>query len=169
MSIKQDIDKSYVIVSSFDIIKCMKNHKNNEKIYQECKEIFLNNDIEDNCFKLSSFHPVVLLLKKEKEEKYYVDASILKESLAISISENNHYMQKKITSYFRKYMDNERKGISNVELITEIVSDEETINFIKKYSDFETYEQEIISKSYIKMQKQIRLLKEKQIKGKAIL
>ena len=86
MSIKSDIDKNYVIVSSTDILKCMRNHKDNEKIYEECRKIFLTNDVEDNCFKLSSLNPVVLFLKKEKESMYYIDASILNEALAISIS-----------------------------------------------------------------------------------
>ena len=108
MTIKSDIDKNYVIVSTADILKCMRDNKKNERVYEECRNIFLNNDVEDNCFKLSSLNPIVLLLKKQREEKYYIDASVLNEALGIAISDNNYEMQKKITKYFRKYMDNER-------------------------------------------------------------
>lgn len=169
MSIKNDIDKNYVTISSFDILKCMRDYKDNKKIYEECRNIFLNQDVEDNCYKLSSLNPVVLFLKKEKTSKYYIDATILNESLAIAISENNYEMQKKITSYFRKYMDNERNGLSNIDLISKIVSDDACISFIKKYTDFETYEQQLINKSYEKIQKKICLSKEIQIKGRAMI
>ena len=64
MSIKNDIDKNYVTISSFDILKCMRDYKDNKKIYEECRNIFLNQDVEDNCYKLSSLNPVVLFLKK---------------------------------------------------------------------------------------------------------
>lgn len=169
MTIKNDIDKNYVIISTADILKCMRDNKKNEKIYDECRDIFLNNDVEDNCFKLSSLNPIVLLLKKQREEKYYIDASILNDALAISISENNYEMQKKITKYFRKYMDNERNGLSNIKLISEIISDEEAISFIKKHPNFQTYEQELVNKSYQKIQKKISLSKENQLKGRAYI
>ena len=163
MTIKSDIDKNYVIVSTADILKCMRDNKKNERVYEECRNIFLNNDVEDNCFKLSSLNPIVLLLKKQREEKYYIDASVLNEALGIAISDNNYEMQKKITKYFRKYMDNERNGIS------EIVSDNEVIAFIKKHPDFQTYEQDLINKSYQKIQKKISLSKENQLKGRAYI
>lgn len=168
MSIKPEIDQKYVVVSSSDIIRCMRNH-NGEKIFEECKEIFLNHEMEDNCFKLSFSHPVVLYLKKEREDKYYLDASILKDALAIAISENNYEMQKKLTSHFRKYMDNERNGIANTDLMSEIISDEEEISFIKKYFSFESYEQDLIQKSFDRMQKQLRLELETQVRGKPML
>ena len=169
MSIKPEIDQNYVVVSSSDIIRCMRNHHEEEEIFGECKEIFLNHEIEDNCFKLSFFHPVVVYLKKEREDKYYIDASILKDALAIAISENNYEMQKKLTRHFRKYMDNERNGITNTDLMSEIISDEEEISFIKKYFSFESYEQDLIQKSFDRMQKQLRLEREKQVRGKPIL
>ena len=169
MTIKSDIDKNYVIVSTADILKCMRDNKKNERVYEECRNIFLNNDVEDNCFKLSSLNPIVLLLKKQREEKYYIDASVLNEALGIAISDNNYEMQKKITTYFRKYMDNERNGLSNIELISEIVSDNEVIAFIKKHPDFQTYEQDLINKSYQKIQKKISLSKENQLKGRAYI
>ena len=97
MTIKSDIDKNYVIISTADILKCMRDNKKNERVYEECRNIFLNNDVEDNCFKLSSLNPIVLLLKKQREEKYYIDASVLNEALGIAISDNNYEMQKKIT------------------------------------------------------------------------
>ena len=78
-------------------------------------------------------------------------------------------MQKKITKYFRKYMDNERNGLSNIDLISEIVSDNEVIAFIKKHPDFQTYEQDLINKSYQKIQKKISLSKENQLKGRAYI
>lgn len=169
MSIKNDIDRNYVIIASSDIIRCMRDYRENEVIYEECRNIFLHNDVEDNCFQLPSLNPIVLLLKKERDDKYYINASVLNEALGIAIAENNYEMQKKITSYFKKYMDNERNGFSNIKLISEIVSNNEVISFIKKYHDFETYEQELINKSYQKMQKQIRLSMETQVKGKPIL
>ena len=169
MTIKSDIDKNYVIVSTADILKCMQDKKKNERVYEECRNIFLNNDVEDNCFKLSSLNPIVLLLKKQREEKYYIDASVLNEALGIAISDNNYEMQKIITKYFRKYMDNERNGLSNIDLISEIVSDNEVIAFIKKHPDFQTYEQDLINKSYQKIQKKISLSKENQLKGRAYI
>lgn len=75
----------------------------------------------------------------------------------------------KITKYFRKYMDNERNGLSNIDLISEIVSDNEVIAFIKKHPDFQTYEQDLINKSYQKIQKKISLSKENQLKGRAYI
>ena len=168
MTIKSDIDKNYVIISTADILKCMRDNKKNERVYEECRNIFLNNDVEDNCFKLSSLNPIVLLLKKQREEKYYIDASVLNEALGIAISDNNYEMQKKITKYFRKYMDNERNGLSNIDLISEIVSDNEVIAFIKKHPDFQTYEQDLINKSYQKIQKKISLSKENQLKEEPI-
>ena len=169
MTIKSDIDKNYVIISTADILKCMRDNKKNERVYEECRNIFLNNDVEDNCFKLSSLNPIVLLLKKQREEKYYIDASVLNEALGIAISDNNYEMQKKITKYFRKYMDNERNALSNIDLISEIVSDNEVIAFIKKHPDFQTYEQDLINKSYQKIQKKISLSKENQLKGRAYI
>ena len=70
---------------------------------------------------------------------------------------------------FRKYMDNERNGLSNIDLISEIVSDNEVIAFIKKHPDFQTYEQDLINKSYQKIQKKISLSKENQLKGRAYI
>ena len=169
MTIKGDIDKNYVIISTADILKCMRDNKKNERVYEECRNIFLNNDVEDNCFKLSSLNPIVLLLKKQREEKYYIDASVLNEALGIAISDNNYEMQNKITKYFRKYMDNERNGLSNIDLISEIVSDNEVIAFIKKHPDFQKYEQDLINKSYQKIQKKISLSKENQLKGRAYI
>ena len=90
-------------------------------------------------------------------------------TLGIAISDNNYEMQKKITKYFRKYMDNERNGLSNIDLISEIVSDNEVIAFIKKHPDFQTYEQDLINKSYQKIQKKISLSKENQLKGRAYI
>lgn len=169
MAIKKCMDRNYVLVSSKDIIRYMSSHKQDEFIYNECKNIFLNYDIEDNCFQLPTLHPIVLSLLKEQESPYYIDANILKEALAIAISENNYAMQKKLTHYFRKYMDKERNGIETNPLISEILEDPELIKFIKKHHDFDAYEQELVSKSYTKLEKQIRLSKENQIRGTAIL
>lgn len=166
---KNCIDQNYVMISSSDLIRCMIDNKQDERVYNECKNILLNYDLEDNYFKLPTFHPVVLLLNKKREDPYYIDANILKEALAVSISENNYEMQKKITRCFRKYMCNERNGFSNAELIREILIDDELMNFIKKHQDFNVYEQELVTKSYVNLQKQIRLSKERQIKGQAIL
>ena len=58
---------------------------------------------------------------------------------------------------------------SNIDLISEIVSDNEVIAFIKKHPDFQTYEQDLINKSYQKIQKKISLSKENQLKGRAYI
>ena len=86
-----------------------------------------------------------------------------------NIRESINGAVKKITKYFRKYMDNERNGLSNIDLISEIVSDNEVIAFIKKHPDFQTYEQDLINKSYQKIQKKISLSKENQLKGRAYI
>ena len=33
MTIKSDIDKNYVIISTADILKCMRDNKKNERVY----------------------------------------------------------------------------------------------------------------------------------------
>ena len=37
MTIKSDIDKNYVIVSTADILKCMRDNKKNERVYAKSR------------------------------------------------------------------------------------------------------------------------------------
>ena len=162
-------NKKTVMISMGDIIKCMRELDENDITFNECKRIFNDMTPVDNYYELNKSNIVAKYLKNKKQNKYFVDASILKDALAISISENNHEMKKTLTNYFKKYMSNEREGISNEELVSIIVSNNELISFIKKYENFEEYEEKNIEKSFSKMEKRISLSKENQIRGKAIL
>ena len=162
-------DKTTTMISMGDIIKCMRELDTTSDVFLESKRIFNDMTPVDNHYKLDKTNIVVAYLKNKKKNKYFVDASILKDALAISICENNQEMKKKLMSYLKKYISNERDGLDNYELIGLIVSDRELISFIKKYANFEEYEEMIIEKSYSKMEKRISLSKENQIRGKAIL
>lgn len=163
------LDKNTTKISMGDVIGCMRELDANDVVFVESKRIFQDMTPINNYYELNKSNIVVKYLKNKKQNKYFIDASILKDALAISISENNHEMKKTLTNYFKKYMSNEREGISNEELVSIIVSNNELISFIKKYENFEEYEEKIIEKSYSKMEKRISLSKENQIRGKAIL
>ena len=63
----------------------------------------------------------------------------LKDALIRSYYEFNHEMKQKLTYYFRRFIDNEIKGISNKVVIQEILNDEKVIAYIKRYDDFDMY------------------------------
>lgn len=167
--IKTDIDRNYVLIGITDILKFMTSHRESKKIYETFSDIFINYDCKDDCFKLPSTHPAVIYLKKERESKYYIDANTLNIALGIAICENNHEIQKLLTKYIKKYIDNERQGLSNGFLISEIVSNKQLIKYIKKYNNFDEYEKSIIEKSYEKYEKQFSLKKENTSRSKVMM
>ena len=162
-------NKNTTKISMGDVIRCMRELDSKDAVFIESKKIFQDMIPINNYYELDKSNIVVKYLKNKKQNKYFVNAEILRDALAISISENNHEMKKQLTNYFKKYMNNEREGISNDELISLIVSNKELISFIKKHENFEEYEEKLIEKSYSKMEKRISLSKENQIRGKAIL
>ena len=162
-------DKKTTKISMGDVIRCMRELDQKDDVFIESKKIFQDMTPINNYYELDKSNIVVKYLKNKKQNKYFVNAEILRDALAISISENNHEMKKQLMNYFKKYMNNEREGISNDELIGLIVSDKELISFIKKYANFAEYEETLVEKSYSKIEKRISLSKENQIRGKAIL
>ena len=93
---------------------------------------------------------VVKYLKEQAgitDYETYIDKDILKDAFIRSYYEFNHEMQKKLSIYIRKYIDNEINGIDNEYLRAEIVNDKLLLEYIKKYDDFTSYVDDKIEKN----------------------
>lgn len=77
----------------------------------------------------------------------YIDHDILKDAFVRSYFEFNHEMKNKLSTYFRKYSENEIMGIDNTFLKEEIKNDKEAMKYIKKYDNYSMYIEDKILKN----------------------
>ena len=156
---KDKTNDKYVLIDYTDLLigaskasKC----KNNI-MYEKITELFSNyndsfeQEINHKDYRKieSSSDIVKFLIEDVHIEQYdtYIDYNILKDALIRSYFEFNHGMKNKLTSYFRKYVENEIEGIDNTYLKEEIKNDKGLMEYIKEYEDFNEYLENRINKN----------------------
>lgn len=145
-------DENYVFVDYSDLLMgAVKSSDNNPKLSESFLRIFSENNTSKPHGSFNEMKNFVRLSKDCEEVNYLIHkvkipdyrtlitADILKDALARSYYEFNYEMKTKLTSYFRKFVDNEIEGISNTILKEEIINDKELLEYIKKYDDFDHY------------------------------
>lgn len=151
--IKRDkTDEKYVFVDYSDLLMgAVHASDDNAELANSFLKIFSENNTSKNHGSFSEMKNYVRLQANSKEVKYLIEevkvidyrnlitADILKDALVRSYYEFNHEMKAKLSSYFRKYVDNEINGISNEVLESEIINDKVLMDYIKKYDDFNHY------------------------------
>lgn len=148
-------DKDYTLVEDADLIKGLSfaSKGKDEKIIELLSNLFVESDGFDvyignkSYRKLKTNSEVVKYLKEEVKILDYdnfVDQNILSDALTRSYYEFNHEMNKKLKIYFRRYLDNEIKGIDNKVLKDEIINDRKLLEYIKEYETLDEYLEEKI-------------------------
>ena len=162
-------DKKYVFVDYSDLMLGAVHASDNNKIDLANKylKIFTDNKISKEHKVFNELKDHVKLRENSEEVKFliekvgiidnrtYIDYNILKDALARSYYEFNHEMKNKLSSYFRKFVDNEINGISNTILIEEIINDKKLLEYIKKYDDFNEYLEDKINQN-IEMNEKVK-------------
>lgn len=146
--IRNSKDDNYVLVEYEDLFKGVKVATELEdiKTKKRINVLFLDTDDEEiidgvNYKKLKKNSKIVKFLKEKAKVDSYdeINHDVLKEALIRSYYEFNHEMKNKLTSYFRKYVDNEISGIDNEYLKAEIRNDAYLLEYIKRYDNFSDY------------------------------
>lgn len=143
-------DDNYVFVDYFDLMMGAVNASEvNESLANSFLKLFADNNTSKKNSLFSEMKDFVRLPKDSEEVKYLIEKVKITDyrtlitadidALVRSYYEFNHEMKTKLSSYFRKYVDNEINGISNEVLESEIINDKVLMDYIKKYDDFNHY------------------------------
>ncbi len=151
-------NKNYVWVDYTDIIHAISfaNKEKNQLMIDLLNDKFLNMDVQTNLlnkksmFKLKKSDKVYTYLKDCPLVEDYdtlINVNILKDALIRAYYEFNYEKKKKLSKYFRLFIDNEIRGIDNKLLIDEILNDKELLEYIKKYENFNEYIEDKINRN----------------------
>lgn len=146
-------NKNYVWVDYVDIIHALgcASREKNEDMISSLNELFLNVDeAENNSIKLKKTNKIYeYLIKCPMIKNYdtYIDKNNLKDALVRSYYEFNHEMKRKLSKYFRQFVENEIRGITNETIVNEINNDKELMDYIKKYESFDNFIESKIEKN----------------------
>lgn len=157
-------DKGYVWVEYTDIFVGLgyASMHDDKEMMSLLNDAFLDMESEDKTIKKNSFRrmkknsKVVKYLKEEvKIEVYenFIDQEVLKEALVRAYFEFNHQMKNKLSTYFRKYTENEINGIDNSYLKEEIKNDKILLAYIKEYDNFADYTEKKVNDHMIIQEK----------------
>ena len=156
---KDKYNDKYVLVDHTDLLvgTSVATKQDNKEMVDKLTSLFSvyddNKIVEINgrdYRKIKFDSPVVRFLREQVgiiDYETYVDKDILKDAFIRSYYEFNHEMNKKLSNYLRKFVDNEINGIDNDYLRAEIVNDKYLLEYIKKYDDFTSYVDHKIEKN----------------------
>lgn len=159
-------NKNYAYVTLEDIITALAEIED-EEARDELKILFSKEAYNElDKIRISKKSKVYEALKKcdsiiKGDE--YIDSNMLALALARSIYEFNHPMRKKLSAYFRLYMDNVKEQKSNEILIHKMLCDDELMDYMTRYDKLEDFEKYLIDKQLRKKE----ITKENPEKGKS--
>lgn len=158
-------------VSIIELFRCSEEaFKNNEDkaVIDELNKLFINSkSLEAKIPIDSNIAQVITKYNKNITLQNYITL----ESLSIAFNrlyfgKSNKELLKRIEKYYRKFLENILHDEDNTELKKQIIQDEESFNFIKKYSSYDEYELGLIGKNY---KTKILINQNQELKGKAIM
>ncbi len=150
--------KTQVLIEYSDIMKGLryawktKDEKMISLFSRAFQEETTGEEINGTIYRSYSYsHPIIQYLVENDlviNYNFLITRTQLKDALIRSYYEFNHEMKQKLTRYFRRFIDNEIKGINNEIIIHEILNDEKVSQYIRAYDDFDSYMEEKINNSF---------------------
>lgn len=151
-------DSNYVLVEYIDILLgiSVSAKKNDDKTEKILNDLFTDVEEEDimiggnNYKRLKKDNEIVKYLKEECnviDFDTFIDLDILSSAFLRSYYEFNYPMKKKLSNYFREFLNNEEHGIDNDYIKEEIKNDKELLKYIKKYDNLKDYVEKRINKN----------------------
>lgn len=143
-------NNDYILAEYTDILTGLNysSKKNDNNINELLSNLFVDSENLDvyignkHFVRLKKDSKVVKYLKEEVkiiDYDTFIDHNILKDALVRSYYEFNHEMHKELKIYFRKYVDNEIKGIDNQYIKDEIINNKKLLEYIKEYESLDQY------------------------------
>lgn len=139
------MDNNYVTIKLSSILRgSIKAHKEgNDTLSNELKNIYFKATSDSMVFPKNL--PLVKYLENLdiEQEHVNIDQNVLLNSWGIAKAKYNYEMEKRIASYYRAYMDTIREGISDIDIMVKILSDEEVVSFIDQNNNLNEYVKEL--------------------------